>query len=115
MLKPSLYDYSNGYILASGTIRVASLGASVGNNDLKIVFKNCTPFTDCISKINNTQRDKVKDINVVMAMYNFIEYSDNYSKTSGCLLQYHRDQPTLNNDFAASFRGNNASFRFKQK
>ena len=50
-----------------------------------------------------------------MAMYNFIEYSDNYSKTSGCLLQYHRDQPTLNNDFAASFRGNNASFRFKQK
>ena len=48
---------------------------------MKVVFKNCAPFTDCISKINNTQIDHAKDIDIVMSMYNLIEYRDNYSKT----------------------------------
>ena len=56
-------------------------------NDLNktVIFKNCAPFTDCISKINNAQVDNAKDIDIVMLMYNLIEYSDNYSKTSGSL------------------------------
>ena len=50
-----------------------------------LIFKNCAPFTDCISEINNTQVDNVKDIHVVMPMYNLTNYIDNYSKTSGSL------------------------------
>ena len=59
-------------------------------NDINktVIFKNCAPFTDCISKINNAQVDNAKDIDIVMLMYNLIEYSDNYSKTSGSLWQY---------------------------
>ena len=55
-----------------------------------MIFKDCAPYTDCISEIN-TQIDDVKDIDFVMPMYNLIEYSDNYSKTSGRLWQYYRD------------------------
>ena len=65
------------------------------NGNKEVLFKNCTPFTDCISEINNTQVDNAKDIGVVMPMYNLIEYNDNYSKTSGSLWQYYRDEPVL--------------------
>ena len=58
-----------------------------------MAFKNCAPFTNCISKINNTQADNAKDIDVVMSMYNLIEYSDNYAKTTGRLWQHFRDEP----------------------
>ena len=57
------------------------------------IFENCTPYTDCISKINNTQADNAKDLDVLMPVYNLIEYSDNYSKTSESLYQYNRDEP----------------------
>ena len=80
MIKSSLSDYSDAYILVSGTITVTELAAGGGNNNIQVVFKNCAPFTDCISKINNTKKDNAKDIDVVMPMYNLIEYSDNYSK-----------------------------------
>ena len=55
-----------------------------------VAFKNCAPFTNCISEINNTQIDNAKDIDIVMPMYNLIEFSDNYSKTSQSLWQYNR-------------------------
>ena len=48
-----------------------------------VIFKNCAPFTDWISEINNTQTDNAKDLDVVMLMYNLVKYSDNYLKTSG--------------------------------
>ena len=80
MLKSSLYDYSDAYILVSGTITVVTLAAGGRNNNIQVVFKNCAAFTNCISKINNTQIDNAKDNDVVMSMYNLIEYSDNYSK-----------------------------------
>ena len=80
MLRSSLCDYSDSYILVSGTITVAALAAGGENNNLKVVIKNCAPFTNCLSEINNTQIDHTKDIDVVMAMYNLREYSDNYSK-----------------------------------
>ena len=61
-----------------------------------MAFKNCAPFTNCISEINNTQVDNAKDIDIIMPMYNLIEYSDNYVKTSGSLWQYFRDEPDDN-------------------
>ena len=63
-----------------------------------LVFKNCVPFTNCISEINNTQVDNAKDINIVMSMYNLIEYSDNYAKATGILWQYCKDIPARNNN-----------------
>ena len=56
-------------------------------------FRNCSLFTDCISGINNTEIGNAKDLDVVMPIYNFIEYSNKYSKTSGSLWQYYRDEP----------------------
>ena len=85
MLRSSLCDYSNAYIRASGTIIVAEVAAGGGNNNIELVFKNCAPFTDCLSEIKNTQIDNAKDIDITMLMYNLIEYSNNYSKTSGSL------------------------------
>ena len=80
MLKSSLCDYSDAYILVKGTISVnntAAAGTAVNNNNRKVIFKNCSPFTNCMSEINNTQVNNVKDIDIVMPMYNLIEYSDN--------------------------------------
>ena len=101
MLKSSLCDYSDAYILVKGTISVsntAAAGPAVNNDDIKVIFKNCAPFTNCISEINNTQIDNAKDIDIVMPMYNLIEYSDNYAKTTGSLWQYCNDIPTRNNN-----------------
>ena len=91
MLKSSLCDYSDAYILFKGTIAVnntAAEDADANNTNKKVVFKNCASFTNCISEINNTQIDNARDIDIVMPIYSLIEYSDNYSKTSGSLRQY---------------------------
>ena len=83
-----------------------------------MIIKTCAPFTDCISKINNTQVDKAKDNDIVIPMYNLIEYSDNYSKTSGSLWQYYRDEAVLiDAGIIVDFTGNDTSvsFNFKEK
>ena len=85
MLKSSSCDYSDAYILVNGTIKVALLAAVGGNNNIEVVFKDYAPFTDCMSEIKITQIGNAKDSNIVMPMYNLIEYSDNYSKPSGSL------------------------------
>ena len=121
MLKSTLCDYSDAYILVKGTISVnntVAAGVAVNNNNKKVIFKNCAPFTNCISKINNTQIDNAKDIDIVMPMYNLIEYSDNYAKTTGSLWQYCKDIPAQNkNDEIITFNVNNLtdSFNFKVK
>ena len=71
MLKSSLCDYSDAYIPVGETVTVTVLAVGGGNNGIKVTFKNCAPFTDCISKINNTQIDNAKDINVVNANVQF--------------------------------------------
>ena len=99
MLKSSLCDYSNAYILVKGTIsanNTAAQGAAANNTIKKVIFKNCAPFTNCISEINNTQIDNAKDIDIVMPMYNLIEYSDSYTKATGSLWQYYKDIPARN-------------------
>ena len=81
MVKSSLCDYSDAYILVKGAITVNNTTAS-NNTNKKVIFKNCAPFTICISEINNTQVGNAKDIDIAMPMYNLIEYSDNCLKTS---------------------------------
>ena len=121
MLKSSLCDYSDAYILVKGTISVndtAAQGGAANNTNKKVIFKNCAPFTNCISEINNTQIDNAKDIDVVMPMYNLIEYSDNYAKTTGSSWQYRKDIPALNanGEITHFTKGNPTdSFNFKVK
>ena len=100
MLRSNLCDYSDEYILVSATITVpntaAAAAAAAANNSKNIMIKHCVPFTNCISEINNRQINNVKDIDIIMPIYNLIEYSDNYSKASGNLWHYYRDEPFLN-------------------
>ena len=91
MLMSILCYYSDAYILVKGHISVnntAAEGAAANNTNKKVIFKNCAPFTNCISKINNTQIDNAEYIDIVMLMYNLIEYSNNHSKTSASFWQY---------------------------
>ena len=121
MLKSRLCDYSDAYILVKGTISVnntAGAGVGANNTNKKVIFKNCAPFTNCISEINNTQIDNAKDIDIVMPMYNLIEYSDNYAKTTGSLWQYCKDIPAREaGNIIENFTGDNTtdSFNFKEK
>ena len=90
MLKSSLCYYSHAYILVKGKITIIGEGADAAAGHLDernkgVAFKNCAPFTICISEINNTQTDNCKDIDIIMPMYNLIEYSDS-------LWQYYRDE-----------------------
>ena len=120
MLKSSLCNYSVN-ILVKGKITVnntAAADADANNTNKKVIFKNCASFTECISRINNTQVDDAKCIDIIMLMYNLIEYSDNYSKTSRSLWQYCKDISAVNdNGDIVYFNGANAtdSFNFKTK
>ena len=121
MLKSRLCDYSDAYILVKGTINVnntAAADADPNNTNKKVILKSCAQFTNCISEINNTQVDNAKDIDIVMLMYDLIEYSDNYPKTSRSLWQYCEDIPAVdNNNTIVNFAENNLtdSFNFKVK
>ena len=113
MLRPNLCDYADSYILVKGTITITRAGNDDAarrpdEKDKGVTFKNCTPFTKCISRINNTDIDNAQDIDIVMPMYDLIEFSNNYSKTSGSLWQYYKDDP--NDNLADS-----ESFKFKVK
>ena len=101
MVKSILCDYSDAYILVSGTITIDEEGADdnakiLDKRNKEPICKSFAPFTDWKSEIDNTQIDNKKDIDVVMTMYNIIEYSDNYSKTLGSLRQNFRDGPNDN-------------------
>ena len=87
MLRSSLCDCSDAYILVKGNVTVNNTGTASAptNRNKKVIFKNCAPFTSGISKIDNTQIDNAEYIEIVMPIYNLIEYSDNYSKISGPL------------------------------
>ena len=86
----NLCDYSDADIPAKGTINLAGQGADAAaiqtdQNNEKVIFKNSTLFTDCITEINNTQVDDAKGLDVVMLMYNLIEYCYNFPGTTGIL------------------------------
>ena len=93
MLKSSLCDYSDAYIIVKGKITIIGEGADAAAREADergkgSAFKNCAPFTACKTNINNVQIDYCQDIDILMPIYNLIEYSDNYAKTSGSLWQY---------------------------
>ena len=119
MLCSSLCDYSDAYTLVKANItgnNTAGAGAAANNANKKLIFKNCAPFTNCISKINNTQIDDAEYINIVMPMYNLIVYNDNYSKTSGSWWQYCKDIPAVNNNGnIVDFTATNTTEWFKFK
>ena len=121
ILVTSLCDYSDSYLLVKGNISVnntAGAGAAANNTKKKVIFKKCAPFTNCICKINNAEIDNAEYIDIVMLMYNLIEYSDNYSKTFGSLWQYCKEIPAADDaGNVVDFNGANVTdlFNFKTK
>ena len=87
MLQWDLRDYSDAYIVLKGTIAVTDPNDDDAY-DKKLTFKNNAPFISCITKINNALIDNVENLNIVIPMFNLVEYNKNYSKTSGCLWNY---------------------------
>ena len=113
MLKSNLCDYADAHIFVKGRITISGAGDDATARQLDernkgVTFKNCAPFTKCITRTNNTDTNNAQDIDIVMPMYNLIEYSDNSSTTSESLWQYYKDDP---NDNLA----NSKSFKYKVK
>ena len=106
MLRSDLCDFNDVYIVVEGDMTLE------GNNDANkrnknLEFKNNAPFINCISKINGVKIDNAEDLDVVMPMYNLLEYSKNYRKTTGSLWNYYRDKPSN------PLSSNSASFKCK--
>ena len=105
MLRSDLCDFSDAYIVVKGDITVTNPNNAKRNK--AVAFKNNAPFINCISKINGIKIDNAEDLDVVMPMYNLLEYSKNYRKTTGSLWNYYRDQPS--NPLST----NSESFKYK--
>ena len=107
VLKPNLCDYAEAYILVDGTIRAAAADANT-----RLALKNCAPFTKFNLEINDEHVDTAEYLDIVMPIYNLIEYSDNYQDSSATLYQYKRDEPpdALANNLT---RDNSNSFKYK--
>ena len=103
MLRSDLFDYSDVYIVVKGDITLTKRNGR-GIIDIRnkfLAFKNHAPFTNCISKINNVLIDNADELDVVMPMYNLLEYRKNYRKTTSSSWNYYRDEPNnppLNDD-----------------
>ena len=82
VLKSNLCDYNDAYISMRGDITIS------GHQIIQVAFKNCTPFTKCITKIDGATKDDAEGLDLVMLMHNLIEYSSNYSETMGILWFY---------------------------
>ena len=108
VLKPNLCDYAEAYILVDATIR--GTGA---NNNTRLALKNYAPFTKCNLEINDEHVDTAENLDIVMPMYNLIEYSDNYQDSSATLYQYKRDEPPEANAIADLTANNSSSFKYK--
>ena len=117
MLRSSLCDYSDAYILVKGTITV------IGNHprdrqNRPLILKNNAPFASCITRINGELIEDADDLDIVMPMYNLLEYSKNYRKNIGSLHNYYRDELSdyANNDNFANINVvNSEAFKYKNK
>ena len=92
MLRSDLCDFSDAYIVVKGDITVTNPNNAKRNK--AVAFKNNAPFINCISKINGIKIDNAEDLDVVMLMYNLLEYNKSYRKTTGSLWNYYRDEPS---------------------
>ena len=107
VIKSNLCDYSDAYILVTKDITSAG-----GDADTKVAFKNCAAFTKCVTHKNNEHVENADNLNIVMPMYNLIEYSNNYSDTSGNL--WKRDEENMNNGNAVNVTTDgSSSFKYK--
>ena len=105
VIKPNLCDYSDTYILVTGNIQNKPANSVVA-------FKNCALFRTCDITINDDHVEKAEDLDVVMPMYNLLEYSDNYQNSAGSLCQFKRDEPPDDN---ADVANNTSSLVYKSK
>ena len=105
-IESSLCDYSDAYILVTGNIT-----ATPNNAATQVIFKNCASFEKCSTEIDGTLVDEADFINITMPMYNLIEYSDNYSDTSGSLWDFKRDE--IDNNADVTNDNNASSFKYK--
>ena len=102
-----------------GTITLTNPNNNIAFNR-QLTLKDNAPFISCVSKINGETVENAEDLNIVMPMYNLLEYSENYEKTSGSLFNYHRDEPSEsgtgdgNNRISISIE-NSKSFDYKTK
>ena len=103
-------DYAEAHILVDGTIRADNV-----LNATRLALKNCAPFTKCNLEINDEHVDTVENLDIVMPMYNLIEYSDNYQDSSATLYQYKRDEPPEDDAVADLTADNSDSFKYKNK
>ena len=92
MLRSDLCNFNDAYIVVKGIITVTEPDNAKRNKE--VAFKNNAPFINCISKINDVKIDNAKDLDVVMPMYNLLEYSKSYRKTTGSFSNYYRDEPS---------------------
>ena len=117
MLRSDLYDYSDAYIVVKGDITLTKINRRgiIDTRNRFLAFKNNAPFTNCISKINNVLIDNAEDLDIVTPMYNLLEYSKNYRKTTRSLWNYYRDEPNnlLLNNYNADLIPNSESFKYK--
>ena len=110
VLKPNLRDYAEAYILVDDTIR-----ATNALNATRLALKNCAPFTKCNLEINDEHVDTAENLDIVMPMYNLIEYSYNYQDSSATLYQYKRDEPPEADAVADLTADNSDSLKYKTK
>ena len=124
MLRSNLCDYSDAYILVKGTITVTALGANNSANNIRdkknrpLILKNNTRFISCITRINGELIEDADDLDIVVPMYNVLEYSKNYRKTIGSLYNYYRDELTNDgnyNNFDNRNLVNSEAFKYKSK
>ena len=109
VIKSNLCGYSDAYILVTGDITTTG-----GDADTTVVFKNCAPFTKCVTHINDEHVDNTDNLDIVMPIYNLTEYSDNYSDTSERLWQFKRDEQNMNNVNPADVTTDgSSSFKYK--
>ena len=123
MLRSNLCNYSDAYILAKGTITVTAPGVNNDADNIRdkrnrpLILKNNAPFVSCITRINGELIEDADDLDIVMSMYNLLEYSKNYRKTIGSLYNYYRDELTNddNDNFAKIKVVNSEAFKYKNK
>ena len=93
ILRSDLRDYSDAYIIVKGDITLEG-NNNANKRNKNLAFKNTASFINCISKINGVKIDNAEDSDVVMPVYNLLEYSKNHRKTTGSLWNYYRDEPS---------------------
>ena len=124
MLKSNLCDYSDAYILVKDTVTVTAPGTNNGENNIRdernrpLILKNNAPFVSCITRINGELIEDADDLDIVVSMYNLLEYSKNYRKTIGSLYNYYRDElsdDADDNNFDNIKIVNSNTFKYKNK